>query len=67
MAVITPDLVRELEELIAALDRRSPQGERAEEASIAQEAARLRQRAVKRLEEIGLGNASPDVAPTRER
>jgi uncharacterized protein (DUF58 family) len=67
MAVTSPDLVRELEELIEALDRRAPQGGRAEEASIAREAARLRQRAVKRLEEIGIGSASRDVSRTHER
>jgi hypothetical protein len=52
MAVTSPDLVRKLEELIEALDRRAPQGERAEEASIARDAANLRRRAVKRLEQI---------------
>jgi hypothetical protein len=67
MAVISPDLVRELEELIEALDRRAPQDERVEEASIARDAARLRQRALKRLEEIGPRRASRPVAPTHKR
>lgn len=52
MAVISPDLERKLNELIEALDRRAPQGDRAEEASIARDAAKLRQRAVKRLEQL---------------
>ena len=46
------ELVRELEELIAALDRRVPRVERAGEASIAREAATLRAKAVKRLAEL---------------
>lgn len=44
--------VRELLELIAALDRRVPQVERAGEASIAREAAALKERALKRIEEL---------------
>lgn len=52
MAVTSPDLVRKLEELIEALDRRVPHDGRAEEASIARDAAKLRRRAVKRLEQI---------------
>jgi hypothetical protein len=43
--------IRDLSELIAALDRRVPQAQRAEEASIAHEAAALKIRALKRLEE----------------
>jgi hypothetical protein len=50
---MTPaELRRELEELIAALDRRAPHIERAGEAEIAQDAAALRRRAVKRLAEL---------------
>jgi hypothetical protein len=41
--------IRVLEELIAALDRRAPQVLRAGEAAIAQDAARLRARAVARI------------------
>ena len=44
--------VRELLELIAALDRRVPQVHRAGEASIARDAAALRDRAVRRIEEL---------------
>lgn len=52
MAVNAPDLARELEELIVALDRRVPRVERAGEAAIARDAAALRQKAVKRLAEL---------------
>lgn len=51
------DLARELEELIAALDRRVPRVERAGEAAIAHDAAALRARAFERLEQL-----SPDAA-----
>jgi len=44
--------VRELQELIAALDRRLPQVQRAGEASIARDAAALKARALKRIEEL---------------
>ena len=46
------ELVRELDELIAALDRRVPRVERAGEESIARDAAALREKAVKRLAEL---------------
>ena len=52
MAVTTTELVRELEELIAALDRRVPRVEQAGEAAIARDAARLREKAVARLTQI---------------
>lgn len=52
MAVTACDLERELQELIAALDRRVPRVERAGEASIARDAAALRAKAVRRLAEI---------------
>jgi hypothetical protein len=42
----------ELLELIAALDRRVPQAQRAGEASIARDAAALKARALKRLTEL---------------
>lgn len=45
-------IVRELHELIAALDRRIPQVQRAGEVDIAKAAAVLRAEAVKRIEEI---------------
>jgi len=44
--------VRELRELLAALDRRVPQVQRAGEISIAKAAAKLRAEAVKRIEEL---------------
>ena len=50
-------LARELEELIAALDRRVPRVERAGEAAIARDAARLRAKAVRRLAELTGGEA----------
>ncbi len=50
---MTPSsVVRELQELIAALDRRVPQVQRAGEASIACEGAALKARALKRIEEL---------------
>ncbi len=53
MAVIkTTKLVRELEELIAALDRRLPQVQLVGEAAIARDAAALREKAVARLGEL---------------
>jgi len=45
-------VIRELLELIAALDRRVPQVQRAGEASIARDAAALKARALKRIEEL---------------
>ena len=52
MALSVPELKRELEELIAALDRRVPRVERAGEAAIARDAAALRAKAVDRLAEL---------------
>ena len=52
MAVSVSDLARELEELIAAIDRRVPHIERAGEAAIARDAAALRAKAVERLAEL---------------
>ena len=53
MSALTPGhAVRELQELIAALDRRVPQVQRAGEVSIAREAAALKARALKRMEEL---------------
>jgi len=54
MAVKPSRAVRELLELIAALDRRVPQVQRAGEMAIAQDAASLKERALKRIEEIKL-------------
>jgi len=52
MAVTVAKLVRELRELIAALDRRVPHVERAGEASIAREAAALKDKALRRISEL---------------
>jgi hypothetical protein len=45
--------IRELREFVAALDRRVPHVERVGEADIARDAARLRTRALRRIEELG--------------
>jgi hypothetical protein len=45
-------VVRELQELIAALDRRVPQVHRLGEVAIAQAAAALKAEALKRIEEL---------------
>jgi hypothetical protein len=52
MAVTRTQLVRELRELIAALDRRVPHVERAGEAAIARDAALLKAKALKRIAEL---------------
>jgi hypothetical protein len=52
MAITSATVLRELSELIVALDRRVPQVQRAGEFAIARDAAALRARAVKRLEEL---------------
>ncbi|HVB38275.1 MAG TPA: hypothetical protein VND92_07040 [Vicinamibacterales bacterium] len=52
MALNRPRLMRELRELIAALDRRVPHVERAGEASIARDGAALKVKALKRLAEL---------------
>ena len=59
MAVTTTDLARELQELIAALDRRVPRVEQAGEAGIARDAAALRAKAVKRLKELDEKTTAP--------
>ena len=58
-----PDLTRELEELIAALDRRVPRVEQAGEATIARDAAALRAKAYQRLAELA---TNPAVGPEPE-
>jgi hypothetical protein len=60
MPVNAGQLTRELEELIAALDRRVPRVERAGEAAIARDAAALRAKAFDRLAELG---TAPAVGP----
>jgi hypothetical protein len=52
MAVTRKGVVRDLTELIAALDRRTPQVLRAGEVSIARDAAALKVRALKRIEDL---------------
>ena len=52
MAMSRSHAVRALLELIAALDRRVPQAQRAGEASIARDAAALKARALKRIDEL---------------
>lgn len=52
MAITSPQLIRVLRELVAALDRRVPQVDRAGEAAIASDAAALRARALERIQEL---------------
>ena len=52
MALIRTQLLRELHELIAALDRRVPQVEQAGEPSMARDAAALKDKALKRIAEL---------------
>ena len=52
MSMTPHSALRELIELVAALDRRVPQVQRAGEASIARDAATLRARALHRIEEL---------------
>ena len=56
------DLIRELEELITALDRRLPRVEAAGEAAIARDAVALRARAVARLEQLKGAATGPAVS-----
>jgi hypothetical protein len=62
-AVTTPDLTRELEELIAALDRRVPRLEQAGEVLIARDAASLRAEAVERLAELVRNRGRTPTSP----
>lgn len=67
MAVTTNQLVRELQELISALDRRVPRVERAGEASIARDAAALRAKAVERLAEVTGQAAAANVSSSEKQ
>ena len=67
MAVSKTELERELEDLIAALDRRVPRVEKAGEAAIAREAAALRARAVARLAELAESRGAPAVRRVVDR
>jgi hypothetical protein len=49
---VTATAIRELEELIEALDRRVPMVQRAGEATIARDASALKARAMKRVDEL---------------
>jgi hypothetical protein len=51
-------IIRELRELIAALDRRTPQVERVGEVEIARAATGLRIEALRRIEELERGMAA---------
>ena len=52
MVVNPTGIIRDLRELIVALDRRTPQIARAGEAAIARDAASLKARALKRIEAL---------------
>ena len=52
VALTRTELIRELQELIEALDRRVPRMERSGETEIARDAAALKVRALKRLAEL---------------
>jgi hypothetical protein len=60
-----PELVQELRELIAALDRRVPRVERAGESAIARDAAVLRATAVSRLHELTNQAEREALTPSR--
>jgi hypothetical protein len=66
LALTRSRAVRELVELIAALDRRVPQVQRSGEAAIAREAAALKARALKRIGEIEIED-EPRAACAIER
>jgi len=58
MALTRAQLVRELVELIAALDKRVPHVERAGEIEIARDAAALKARALKRIAQLERGRVT---------
>jgi hypothetical protein len=60
MNAVAATAVRELLELIAALDRRLPQVQRAGEASIARDAAALKTRALRRIDELQQAQSGAD-------
>jgi len=55
---MSADLTRELEELVAALDKRVPRVEQAGEAAIARDAAALRAKAIERLAQLATNAAA---------
>jgi hypothetical protein len=60
MALVQAQLVRDLRELIAAIDRRVPVLSRAGETAIAKDAAALRERALALLTQLDSENSSAD-------
>jgi Trp operon repressor len=76
LAMMTPDtaaagsrraqIVRELLELIAALDRRVPQVQRVGEISIARAASALKLEALKRIEQLECEPPPPSSEPRRD-
>jgi hypothetical protein len=62
MALTRARLVRDLVDLIDALDRRVPQVQRAGEVAIARDAAVLKARALKRIEQL---ERDPDSSEPR--
>jgi len=64
MAMNAGELARELEELIAALDRRVPRVEQAGETAIARDAAALRAKAFSRLAELA---TNPTAGPEPDK
>lgn len=65
-AEISAQTVRELHELIAALDRRVPHMERVGETSIARVAALLKSEALKRIEELERADADGEGTRAQE-
>ena len=65
MALKDTPLLRELLELIAALDRRVPRAERAGEISIATDAAALKAQALRRVAELKREQASAELPKAR--
>jgi hypothetical protein len=60
-AAIPSTAIRELLELIGALDRRVPQVQRAGETAIARDAAALKARALQRIEQLEYGVARREI------
>jgi hypothetical protein len=60
---VSAALIRELEELVAALDKRVPRVEHAGEAAIARDAAALRAKAIERLTQLA---TDPAVRAARD-
>lgn len=65
MAMTSPELTCELEELIGALDRRVPRVEQAGDADIARDAAALRAKAVERLADVSVPLGRPNRSEAR--